>query len=319
MRNVALCVGVNYYAYAGCLEECVKDATSMMEILATNGDGSPNFEVKKLLADSEENPVTRSMLRSEVEELFQGKYHTALFYFSGHGASNKYGSYLCTSESMEIEDGLSMDTLMHIVSQSNALNKVIILDSCHSGKLGDLTRLPDSAMLPDNTTVLAACSGEGVSYEGIFTPLVVSALDGGAMNLVGEVTPGSLYSYVDRILGVIYQHPVFKANIDSFVCLRICEPPIDRKTLRRISTLFENPDWEYQLDPSYEEDKRDSKQESRNLEHEEIFAVMRQYVSLNLVVPVKETYMYWAAVNSDSLRLTKLGQYYWRLAKSGRI
>lgn len=51
--------------------------------------------------------------------------------------------------------------------------------------------------------------------------LLVEALYGGAMNLLGEVSPGSIYSYIDRSLGAWdEQRPLFKANISSFVSLR---------------------------------------------------------------------------------------------------
>lgn len=37
---------------------------------------------------------------------------------------------------------------------------------------------------------------------------------------LGDVTPGSIYAYIDRSLGGWEQRPVFKANIKRFVSLR---------------------------------------------------------------------------------------------------
>ena len=56
-------------------------------------------------------------------------------------------------------------------------------------------------------TILAACgkdeyAGENAGH-GVFTDLLVEALYGGAMNLLGEVSPGSIYSYVDQSLGCV--------------------------------------------------------------------------------------------------------------------
>ena len=40
---------------------------------------------------------------------------------------------------------------------------------------------------------------------------------------------------------------------------------------------------------------------------------------VGLVVPVDEEHMYFAAMNSKSCRLTKLGAHYWRLANELKI
>lgn len=317
--SVALCVGVDYYKYANCLEECVLDANDIAKALATNGDGSMNFEVIPRFAKDEKTAITKQELRALVERLFGLDVETALFYFSGHGAVNAYGGYLCTSEIRDPEDGLSMDALMQIVARSKVRNKIIILDSCHSGTLGEISLMEGFCKLPPNTTILAACTDSDVSYEGIFTPLVVDALNGGAMNLLGEVSPGSVYSYVDRALGAFYQRPVFKANIKNFVCLRKNLPPIKLTDLKNIGILFEEDSFEFPLDPTYEEDKNHTENKEVNKQHEAIFALLRKYAALNLVVPVGEEYMYWAAVHSKSCKLTALGRYYWQLVRSGRI
>ena len=78
------------------------------------------------------------------------------------------------------------------------------------------------------------------------------------MNLIGEVSPGSIYSYIDRSLGAWEQRPVFKANIKTFVSLRKNSPPIPITELRRITEFFSDPYEEYALDPTYEPDKHES-------------------------------------------------------------
>ena len=49
------------------------------------------------------------------------------------------------------------------------------------------------------------------------------------------------------------------------------------------------------------------------------FATLQKLVKLNLVVPVDEDHMYYAAMNSKSCRLTVLGEHYWRLIDRKRI
>ena len=178
-------------------------------------------------------------------------------------------------------------------------------------------------MLHNGTTILAACDEKQYSSEenghGVFTTLLIEALYGGAMNLLGEVSPGSIYSYIDRSLGGWEQRPVFKANIKSFVSLRKNSPPIDIGELRRITEFFETPDYAFPLDPTYEHDKHEADTDEVNKEHEAIFAILQKYVKLNLVVPVGAEHMYYAAIGHKSCKLTVQGQHYWQLVNKETI
>ena len=99
---------------------------------------------------------------------------------------------------------------------------------------------------------------------------------GGAMNLLGEVSPGSIYSYIDRSLGAWdEQRPLFKANISSFVSLRKNAPPIPIAELRQITEIFTSQYDEYPLDPTYEPDKHEADVKEVNKEHEAIFAILQ--------------------------------------------
>ena len=50
-----------------------------------------------------------------------------------------------------------------------------------------------------------------------------------------------------------------------------------------------------------------------------VFKNLQKLQSVGLVVPVDSEYMYFAAINSKSCRLTALGNHYWKLAKDKRI
>ena len=212
---------------------------------------------------------------------------------------------------------------MVYVSKSKAQNKIIVLDSCFSGAISNPVEMQNYSLLHNGTTILAACGKNEYATEeqghGVFTSLFVEALYGGAMNLLGEVSPGSIYSYIDRSLGAWEQRPVFKANINNFVSLRKNAPPISIFELRRITEIFNSPYEEYKLDPTYEPDKHEVEIKEVNKGHEEIFAVLQRYVKLNLVVPVGAEHMYYAAINSKSCRLTAQGQHYWNLVKKNTI
>lgn len=319
----ALCVGIDNYEHVPNLSGCVNDANAVGTVLERNADGTMNFGVKKMCATSEDSRISRSQLKAAVEELFKSETEVSLFYFAGHGSFDSVGGYLCTSEVTNASDGLLLNDVMKIVSASRAQNKIIILDSCCSGSIANYAAMNHHSVIGDGTVILAACEEHDFASEnngsGIFTSLLVEALMGGAMNLLGDVSPGSLYAYIDRSLGPWEQRPVFKANIKNFVSLRKNNPPISIEDLRRITELFDEHSVEFKLDPTYEPDKHDADTKEVNKEHESIFAVLQHYVKLNLVVPVGEKHMYYAAIHYKSCKLTALGQHYWMLVKKNII
>ncbi len=260
-------------------------------------------------------------LRDQIEKLFSGKSDIALFYFAGHGyISPRSGEgFLLTSDSDSGEDGINLNHVMSMAAQSGAKNKIIILDSCHSGAAGNDLYATGMAQLPEGMTILTASTADQYASEkkgsGVFTALLVHALAGAAGNLVGEVTPGSVYAHIDQSLGSwAGQRPVFKTNVESFVCLRKATPPISLADLHKITTFFPNPHFEFQLDPSYEPDSS-----SPSIENMAKFKVLQKYNRVNLVVPVDEEHMYFAAMKSKSCRLTMLGEHYHRLVQTNRI
>lgn len=323
IRRKALCVGIDSYYKIKDLHGCVNDANGVKDALERNGDGTLNFVIKLLCATSEASYVTRTGLKDAVQDLFRDELEIVIFYYAGHGSFDALGGYLCTSEVEREDQGLSLDDLMKIVADSPAINKIVILDSCFSGRAASSKEMPNYSVLYKGTTVLAACDENQYSSEenghGVFTSLLIEALYGGAMNLLGEVSPGSIYSYIDSSLGGWGQRPVFKANITSFVSLRKNAPPIAIGELRRITEFFISPFDEYLLDPTYEPDKHAVDNKEVNPKHEEIFSILQKYVKLNLVLPVNADHMYYAAINNESCKLTAQGQHYWNLAKKSYI
>ncbi len=319
----ALCVGIDSYKCLADLHGCVNDANSVKSALERNGDGTLNFDVKLMCATSETSYITRTELKDAIDALFKSESEIAVFYYAGHGSIDALGGYLCTSEINRPDEGLSLNDVMGLVSRSKAQNKVIILDSCFSGAIANPIEMPNYSILHDGTTVLAACGESEYATEenghGVYTSLLVEALYGGAMNLLGEVSPGSIYSYIDRSLGAWEQRPAFKANIKSFVSLRKNAPPIQISELRKITELFVSPYDEYKLDPTYEPDKHEADIKDVIKEHETVFAILQRYVKLNLVVPVDAEHMYYAAINHKSCKLTAQGQHYWNLVNKNTI
>lgn len=311
----ALVVGINDYPNSP-LTGCVSDAQAMASVLGTHGNGERNFEVRLLTSPGDR--VDRASLRAAIHELFHGDSEVAVLYFSGHGLLTSTGGYVATTDSRQFDEGVAMDEILKRANDSKALDKVIILDCCNSGMFGSPALGNQlTSQLAEGLSIMTASRPYESALErsgaGVFTSLVCNALGGGAANLCGDITPGSVYAYVDQALGVWGQRPFFKSNVYRFVSLRRVAPPIPITTLRRLTRLFPDPHELLALDPSYEETS------SAHTERVAEFRELQKLYSVGLVVPVGAEFMYYAALNSKACKLTSLGQHYWQLARDGKL
>ena len=321
----ALVVGIDYYEGGSGLFGCVKDACSVKTVLERHGDGRLNFDVHFLVADEAGRAVSRADLKDAITELFNGESEVALLYFAGHGHIEATGGYILASDSKRGDDGVPLMDVLSLANDSKAQNKVIVLDSCHSGIAGTPPGGGEAAVLSEGLTILTASTADQYATEadaaGVFTTLFVDALNGAACNLVGDISPGSIYAHIDQSLGAWDQRPVFKTNVKSFVSLRKVEAPIPLAELRRITEFFPEPRYAYPLDPSFEPEMkgRDPGMLPPNPENTQKFAVLQKYNRVNLVVPVDALHMWNAAMESKSCKLTVLGEHYRRLVAQDRI
>ena len=166
--------------------------------------------------------------------------------------------------------------------------------------------------------VLTASRGDQVSVEtaggGLFTSLMIDALDGGAANILGSVSAPATYAFVEAALGAWDQRPLFKTHVSQVVELRCCKPPIARDILRRLPDLFPLPAEDVPLDPTFEPSSAAAVDERVRR-----FGDLQALNRVHLVTPVDAPHMYDAAMHSRACRLTPSGRYYWRLAREGRI
>lgn len=315
----ALCVGIDEYG-PDSLTGCVSDALRMNKLLKTHHDGAPNFDCKTLVAPAGiPDIVIRATLRQHLEQLFRYPADVALFHFSGHGSTSGADGYLCTQDGSKHDEGVSLTEVLVLANGSKTKEVVVVLDCCFSGHAGNPAVLgSDKALLREGVSILTGSRNNQPSVEtgggGVFTSLVVDALDGGAANLLGGVSAPAIYTFVEAALGAWDQRPLFKSNLSTALDLRRTEPPIRREVLRRLPRLFPLPAEDLQLDPSYE--KSSSAATGTNTAR---FKDLQALNRVHLVVPAGERHMYDAAMQSKACRLTPSGRYYWRLARDGRI
>lgn len=316
----ALIVGIDHYEEKtiGSLQGCVNDAHAVKAMLDRHADGSVNFGTRLIVGTGPGDILTKTELKEAVRELFADDAEIALFYFAGHGYIESTGGYLCAGDCKTGDDGLPLSEVMTLANKSRARNKIVILDSCYSGALGDHAVNDKVSEIFEGVTILTASTKGQYAAEagggGVFTGLLVDALGGAAANLVGDVTPGGVYAHIDQSLGTWSQRPVFKTNVKSFVSLRKVQPPLEPADLRRISEFFPTPGFVFPLDPSYE-----PTDPSADPDKTAVFAILQKYNRVNLLVPIDAPHMWHAAIGKKGARLTALGEHYRRVASQGLI
>ncbi|HAA13119.1 MAG TPA: peptidase C14 [Cytophagales bacterium] len=332
----ALLIGISGYKNQSLedLDSPINDVEALQGLLSRGESDYSSFDTVQV----EKNVPKQGNLRKLIREFFRETCETGLFYFSGHGVLEDGKSYLATPDGEEMAWGVPINEVIEAANRSSIKNKVIILDCCHSGAAGmqhyydGKPYMMDDRLISINNgvTILAASNAKEETWDmgdlSLFTSLLVEALKGGAADVVGRITPSSVYAFIDQNLGEGFPRPEFKANVSGFTVIRKVKPPVDLDILHQIITYFKNKDDEYDLsptneftnDPAYVEMLKPREPYAIGKDVK-VFKHLQKMVSVGLVEPVGEKHMYFAAMNSKSCRLTPLGKHYWNLVKNNRL
>ncbi|WP_166357899.1 caspase family protein [Pseudomonas akapageensis] len=317
----ALFVGINNYRHILPLDGCHNDAMALASVLSRHATGSPNFDSRVLTTANSE--LSHHALEGHIKELFCRPCDTALLYFAGHGQFDTSidDGMLLPQDARNATDGIRLSDILAWASKSGEIkNKIIILDCFQTGAVGgNRTLRVGTSIIGEGVTLLAACKkteqAGGRPGHGVFTRLLLQALQGAAANVLGAITPGSLYAFIDNALGAREQRPVFKTNVAHFNSLRDVPPLIPEATLRKLPEWFPEADSVFELDPSFEP----TETAYFVPEHGEIFAQLQRCHRHSLVEPVDAEQLYFAAINHTGCRLTALGAHYRELAMIGHL
>src|SRR5215213_615779 len=314
----ALLVGIDKYDSMPALKGCENDVKALAPLLSRNEDDSPNFQCAS--KTSAEGPVSRRNLLDAIDALLTRGADFALFYFAGHGKQVENDVVLATQEGQAPDFGVSMSEILGRVQNSKVPEVSIILDCCFAGIAGGIPQLgTDAAALRPGVSILTASRSNEVSVEtpegrGLFSTYLCGALEGGAADVLGKVTIAGIYAYLSESFGAWDQRPIFKANVERLHEVRLSSPAVPFPELRQLPDFFRSQHIELPLDPSYEPTAEPS-----DPGHEATFAILQHCRAAKLVEPVGEQHMYYAAMNSNSCRLTPLGKLYWSMARRGDI
>lgn len=199
----------------------VADAELFAATLEERGKGLfSSIHVRRLLKPQE---TTSTAIVAALKQARQDVHPEDLFvlYVASHGTVDD-GQYLLitsnvgsTSSARLKQDALTQDALKELISNIPASKKLVVLDTCNAGKMGDalqvamLTRgmSDDTAMKimsrAVGSTILSAATSvqealEGYKGHGLFTYVIVDGLNGAAdANKDGFVKTLELADYVD--------------------------------------------------------------------------------------------------------------------------
>jgi len=226
---------------------CKNDGERMYDTLHNLGFDIP--ESNKLVGK-----VNWQTMRDTLSDFFTrlgiNSKDTLLFYFSGHGLVYNDKFYLATSEidpSQPFKRGIDEGFLHDIIDSSPSRRIVMILDSCHSGKLTPFSKGNDQSAasvasdtvnrinIAEGRSLLASCKGYQESFgtdDGSkFTQYVIEGIKGNknSVDKDGYVTPTSLSKYIyDEMMdhpekdGTI-QKPIMKIEGSGDIILAIHE------------------------------------------------------------------------------------------------
>jgi len=325
MSRRALLVGIDRYDHITPeLSWCVGDALAMRQVLAFHANHDANYACRTLLGTQPPHGepserVTFNGLRASLGELFAYD-GTVAFYFSGHGITTPTGTYLATQDGTQTLPGVLINDVLAMANRSPAREVLLLIDCCYAGALGEPMRAGEVAnlYLREGVTLLAAAGARQPALEhggrGVFTDLLLGALQGGAADVRGAVTTSGIYAYAEQALGPWDQRPVYKSSASHLSPIRFCAPDVTDGELRRLPQLFPRPDHQFRLSPSYEVTHTEALPE-----HVAIFAQFKRYQVARLLRPSVDRDLYFAALRSHPVELTPLGRFYWQLARAGLL
>ena len=200
-----------------------KDAKSLAEVLKNYA--KPLFKDVKITLLTTKEQTTKANIIKELKKLQNLKPNdTFLLYLGSHGEILDGNYYLITSNvgSLRLKSiqssALSQDDLKSLISNIPTRKKLILLDTCYAGALGNAIKvaLLTRGMSEDTAIkVLSRATGvniiaaslsnqqalEGYKEHGVFSYTVIEALKGKAdSNKDGYIKTSELINYIDDTL-----------------------------------------------------------------------------------------------------------------------
>ena len=222
----ALIVGVSDYTVikAPSLDLCLNDIFAFENALIEG----LNVKSENICICGESKTVTVNdfldSFQSVIEKIDDSD--TFIFYFSGHGAKRNNENYFVFSDGVK-----KIQEVIELIENICAKNKIVIIDSCHSGS----KNLSDMSPIDINVTadqfvghgcaVMASCSiyeTSGFDFSkclSLYTRIICDALTAKSLIRCGKKSLEDIKKYVDILANNVNkkisnpQHNAFRSNI----------------------------------------------------------------------------------------------------------
>jgi roadblock/LC7 domain-containing protein len=229
----ALVIGINEYKNPKLqLNYAVADASLFADTLKKGA--SPLFEKVEVRKLSSKEETTRENILKELQAMQSlNPDDLFVFYVASHGTVDDGEYFLITSNVGSLStaklktDAVSQHSLKELIANIPATKKLIVIDTCSAGKLGDviqtamltrgmsedtamkvLSRAVGSTILSASTSIQEAL--EGYNGHGLFTFVLVDGLKGKAdKSKSGFIKTTELADYVDNEVPLLAEK-VFK-------------------------------------------------------------------------------------------------------------
>ena len=215
-ETYVVCVGIGNYASPKVrnLTKTESDAKAVAEFYKKG--------TKNVITITGKYATTSQVLKSLRDQFSRAKENDKIiFFFSGHG----YPGGFCPYDMTNINGGIKYSEIINIMQQSQAKNKLIFADACHSGAIRQKQNVNNTPIKSGNVLFFLSSRGNEYSAEnaflanGYFTKNLLRGLSGGAdFNRDKLITAKELFKFVSE--GVKSQtngkqHPVMWGKFDD--------------------------------------------------------------------------------------------------------
>lgn len=221
----ALLIGVSEYADPrNNLPKCLNDLYAMRKALNVG----LNTNLSDMLLCGEGGSVSVDEYKNAFKSISKtvNVEDTFVFYFSGHGAKRGTVNYLAFSDNF-----ISVEEIIDLIDNINCKNKIVLIDSCHSGNKNiylepsfDITSTVDG-FVGHGCAVMASCDFDEVSgFDttrpiSLFTRILYDAFTNRYLIKQGKKSLEDIKKYVDRLSNIAnqtanpVQHNAFRSSI----------------------------------------------------------------------------------------------------------
>ena len=165
--SVAVVIGISDYVFLGRIPGCDADATAFAEAFRETRRMNPRNVVLMTDSGDKSHEPTKLMIESRIKMCVNEAKPDgmALVYFSGHAVTQD-GQALLVPKDSDATNGIPVNTVVAMLRESPARDKVLIIDACHAGaaQKGVLVIARDAIKEADGVAMFLSCDQEESSY-----------------------------------------------------------------------------------------------------------------------------------------------------------